>query len=175
VTGTEVGPAGPGRTSPTQRRFTATLTTDHQGRTHVPIPFDPNEVWGRKTRHHVAGVIEGRRFRGVIDGVIDDAGHERVLILGPAWNPEARVSSPRRAEVLIEAEGPQRGGLAPDVAAALDAAPAAGAFFDSLAQFYRKAYLSWVDATKRRPEQRPVRIAEMVRLLADGKKQRPTP
>src|SRR3712207_7886764 len=29
--------------------------------------------------------------------------------------------------------------------------PNAAAFFDSLAQFYRKAYLRWIDATKRRP------------------------
>jgi uncharacterized protein YdeI (YjbR/CyaY-like superfamily) len=62
--------------------------------------------------------------------------------------------------------------LAPDVAAALDASPAAGVFFDSLAQFYRNAFLRWIDATKRRPEQRPVRIAEMVRLLEAGKKER---
>jgi hypothetical protein len=51
--------------------------------------------------------------------------------------------------------------------------PDAGAFFDSLAQFYRRAYLRWVDATKRRPEQRPARIAEMVKLLEAGIKQRP--
>jgi uncharacterized protein YdeI (YjbR/CyaY-like superfamily) len=71
--------------------------------------------------------------------------------------------------------GPRRSELAPDAAAALDASPAAGAFFDSLAQFYRNAYLRWIDATKRRPEQRPVRIAEMIRLLEEGKKQRPQP
>jgi hypothetical protein len=142
---------------------------DGQGRTHVPIPFDPDEVWGRKPRHHVAGEIGGCRFRGVIEG----RGEGHVVVLGPAWNPAARSATRRQVEVVIEAEGPQRGDLAPDVAAALDASPAAAAFFDSLAQFYRKGYLSWIDATKRRPDQRPVRIAEMIRLLEDGKKQRP--
>jgi uncharacterized protein YdeI (YjbR/CyaY-like superfamily) len=53
------------------------------------------------------------------------------------------------------------------------AAPEAGAFFDSLAQFYRNAYLRWIEATKRRPEQRPLRIAEMIHLLEQGKKERP--
>ena len=53
------------------------------------------------------------------------------------------------------------------------AEPAASAFFDGLAQFYRKAYLSWIDATKRRPDQRAARIAEMVELLKAGRKQRP--
>jgi Bacteriocin-protection, YdeI or OmpD-Associated/Aromatic amino acid lyase len=50
--------------------------------------------------------------------------------------------------------------------------PAAAAFFDSLAQFYRRGYLRWIDATRRRPEQRAVRIAEMVELLESGIKQR---
>ena len=51
--------------------------------------------------------------------------------------------------------------------------PAAAAFFDTLAQFYRKAYLRWIDATKRRPDLRAARIAEVVDLLAAGIKQRP--
>ncbi|GAA3383135.1 YdeI/OmpD-associated family protein [Cryptosporangium minutisporangium] len=75
--------------------------------------------------------------------------------------------------VAIELEGPQRGDHAEDVAAALDASPAAAIFFDSLAQFHRRAYLRWIDATKRRPDQRPERIAEMIRLLEAGRKERP--
>ncbi len=55
----------------------------------------------------------------------------------------------------------------------MDGEPSTGAFFDSLAQFYRTAYLRWIDATKRRPEQRAVRIAEMVVLLTAGIKERP--
>jgi len=37
--------------------------------------------------------------------------------------------------------------LAEDIARALAASPAAAAFFDTLAQFYRKAYLRYIDAT----------------------------
>jgi uncharacterized protein YdeI (YjbR/CyaY-like superfamily) len=70
-------------------------------------------------------------------------------------------------------EGPQRGDLADDIAVALAANPAAGAFFDTLAQFYRKAYLRWIDATTRRPDVRAARIAEVVGLLAAGIKERP--
>jgi hypothetical protein len=62
-------------------------------------------------------------------------------------------------------EGPQRDDLGEDIAAALGANPNAGASFDSLAQFYRKAYPRWIDATKRRPDLRAHRIAEMIRLL----------
>ena len=55
----------------------------------------------------------------------------------------------------------------------LAANPAAGAFFDTLAQFYQKAYLRWIDATTRRPDVRAARIAEVVDLLAAGVKERP--
>jgi uncharacterized protein YdeI (YjbR/CyaY-like superfamily) len=75
--------------------------------------------------------------------------------------------------VELEPEGPQRDDLADDIATALAASPAAGAFFDTLAQFYRKAYLRWIDATTRRPDVRAARIAEVVDLLAAGIKERP--
>ena len=80
-------------------------------------------------------------------------------------------------EVAVELapEGPQRGDLADDIATALAANPAAGAFFDTLAQFYRKAYLRWIDLTTRRPELRTARIDEVVGLLAAGVKERPRP
>jgi uncharacterized protein YdeI (YjbR/CyaY-like superfamily) len=80
-------------------------------------------------------------------------------------------------EVAVELapEGPQRGDLADDIAAALAADPAAGAFFDTLAQFYRKAYLRWIDATTRKPDLRAARIAEVTGLLAAGIKERPRP
>jgi hypothetical protein len=45
--------------------------------------------------------------------------------VGPRWD---RL-------VALEPEGPERGDLAPDVAAALEAASEAAAFFDSLARF----------------------------------------
>jgi uncharacterized protein YdeI (YjbR/CyaY-like superfamily) len=67
----------------------------------------------------------------------------------------------------------QRGDLADDICAALAATPEAGAFFDTLAQFYRRAYLRYIDATTRRPDLRAARIAEVVGLLADGIKERP--
>jgi hypothetical protein len=152
------------------QRFVATVTVDRQGRTHVPVPFDPNAVWGAKPRHHVTGSVAGCGLRGVLDRA--DGG--LLLVLGPAWN-RGGLADGATVEVVLAPEGPQRTDLAPDVAAALDASPAAGAFFDSLAQFYRKAYLRWIDATKRRPEQRPARIAEMIRLLEEGTKHRPQP
>jgi hypothetical protein len=150
------------------QRFAATVAVDRQGRTHVPVPFEPDAVWGAKPRHHVTGTVAGCGVRGALEARAGGV----VLILGPAWSRGCGPADGTTVEVVLTPEGPQRGDLAPDVAAALDASPAAGVFFDSLAQFYRNAFLRWIDATKRRPEQRPVRIAEMVRLLEEGKKER---
>lgn len=134
----------------------------------VPVPFDPDAVWVPKPVHHVTGTVNGMGIRAVI---IEHGGH-RGFLLGPAWlrcglEPGAQVT------VVLAPEGPQRADLAEDVAAALQASPAAGVFFDSLARFYRRAYLRWIDATKGRPQTRTQRIAEMVSLLEAGIKQRP--
>jgi len=89
------------------------------------------------------------------------------------WAQDCALSPGMSVEVDIAPEGVQRSELEPDVAAALHANPTAAAFFDTLAQFYTKAYLSWIDSTKRQPHLRADRIDEVVRLLERGIKQRP--
>ena len=74
---------------------------------------------------------------------------------------------------MLAPEGPQREDLADDIQAALGAEPVAGAYFDGLAQFYRQAFRRWINATKRRPDERARRIAEMLDLLLQERKQRP--
>src|SRR5690349_18895528 len=89
------------------------------------------------------------------------------------WLRDTGVTIGAEVTVELAPEGPQRADLADDISAALAANPAAAAFFDTLAQFYRKAYLRWIDATTRRPDLRAARIEEVVELLAAGIKQRP--
>ena len=152
------------------QRFTAVLGDAGRGRLFIPVPFDPDEVWHPKPRHHVTGTLNGRGLRAVIESVDGRRG----FILGAAWVRDCRPAAiGEQVTVELAPEGPQRDGLAEDVAAALTASPEAGAFFDSLAQFYRKAYLRWIDATKRSPDKRAERIAEMVRFLEAGLKERP--
>lgn len=153
----------------TERRFATKVSTGAHGRVFVPVPFDPDQVWGTKPRHHVTGTISGMKVRGVIEVF----GADRGLVLGPAWLRDRGVAPGDRVDVVLSPEGPQRDDLAEDIVAALEANPAAAAFFDALAQFYRRAYLRWVDGTKGRPELRAARIAELVTLLAAGVKQRP--
>jgi hypothetical protein len=151
------------------RRFVVKIARTERGTLLVPVPFDPDRVWGAKTRHHVAGTVNGVRVRAVIEKA--EAGFG--FTLGQKSPASTGIDVGDAVTVEVAPEGPQRGDLADDIAAALAANPDAGAFFDSLAQFYRRAYLRWIDATKRRPEQRAERIAEMITLLKSGVKQRP--
>jgi len=153
----------------TTETFNATVTVDGGGRVVIRVPFDPDRAWGAKARHHVTGSVGGRPVRGAL--VASEDGY--VLLLGPAWRRDCGLEAGREVVVHLGPEGPQRAALPPDVVAALDAEPAAGAFFDSLATYYRTGYLRWIDATRRRPDIRAARIAEMVELLKGRKKERP--
>ncbi len=148
------------------RQFVATVSDGGRGRVLIPVPFDPDVDWGAKTRHPVGGTINGTRVRGVVERHDGEPG----FLVGPAWLRGCHLQPGDQARVSIEPEGPQREDLADDVAAALDASPTAAQFFDSLAQLYRRGYLRWVDATRRRPDLRQQRIAAMVTLLEAGVK-----
>jgi Bacteriocin-protection, YdeI or OmpD-Associated len=160
------------------QHFGGRVTADTSGRAVIAVPFDPDETWGAKAFHPVGGHIQpaaGTDCNRYLRGRITPDGDRWVFTLNPVWMRDAGVAVGDEVIVELEPEGPQRADLADDIASALDASPAAAAFFDTLAQFYRKAYLRWIDATKRRPDVRAARIAEVVDLLAAGIKERPRP
>ncbi|HEX5051717.1 MAG TPA: YdeI/OmpD-associated family protein, partial [Planctomycetota bacterium] len=149
--------------------FDAVIGPSERGSAFVTLPFDPDEVWGKKSVHHVSGRIGPCETRGPL---VRKSG-AFALKLGPAWLRDRPVRPGQKVRVVLWPEGPQRGELDADIAAALDAAPKAAAFFDGLAQFYRRGYLTWIDATKRRPDERMRRIREVIRFLRAGMKERP--
>ena len=151
------------------QRFGARVAAGPRDSAVIAIPFDPDRVWGAKADHPVGGTINGRKVRGRVA----PADRGWAFTLTPIWLRDAGVADGDDVLVELAPEGPQRADLADDIAAALDASPAAAVFFDTLAQFYRKAYLRWIDATTRQPDLRAARIAEVVDLLAAGIKQRP--
>jgi hypothetical protein len=151
------------------QRFDAVVAAGPGGRALIVVPFDPDEVWGAKAVHHVNGTVNGWRVRVTL--APGDRGWG--FSYGPARALELGLKPGDTATVELTPEGPQRADLAEDIAAALAANPAAGAFFDTLAQFYRKGYLRYIDATTRRPDLRATRITEVVDLLAAGVKERP--
>jgi hypothetical protein len=150
----------------TTQRFKTTIAKSGS-RTFVPIPFNPNEVWGVKQRHHITGAVNGCKVRGSLGS----DGTQYFLPIGAAWRRDNFLDAGSEVEVVLSPEGPQSEGLSPDVAAELDLEPGAKAFFESLATFYRNTYIKWIESAKR-PETRSARIKEMVELLKAGKKQK---
>ena len=153
----------------TAQSFQAILEGAEKGRVYVVLPFDPEKVWGLRARHHVTGTINGLRVRGALEQF--SKGY--FLPLGPAYRRGAGLQLGDQVTVVLMSEGPQSEALAADIATALAAEPNAARFFDGLATFYRKNYLRWIDATKRSPDLRVQRIAELIELMKVGKKERP--
>ena len=133
-------------------------------KTYVPVPFDPNEAWGWKVRHYVKGTVSGRAIRGLLRS----EGDGYALPLGAAWLRDNHIPTSETIVVVLEPDGPQSEALAGDITQALNASPEAETFFQSVAPFYRKNFLRWIDQAKR-PETRAARIAEMVTMLEAGK------
>jgi bacteriocin resistance YdeI/OmpD-like protein/uncharacterized protein DUF1905 len=146
------------------QRFNTTLVKSGTGAYFV-IPFDPDEVWGAKERHYVAGTINGHRFRGCIEADRTPCIHS----IGAAWLRDNDVGDGANVEVIMAPEGHQVETVSPDIGDALKAEPEARAFFESVAPFYRNNYIRWIESAKR-PETRSTRIAEMVKSLKAGEK-----
>ena len=64
------------------------VTADSRRRVLVPVPFDPDEVWGRKPTHHVAGTVNGMGVRAVVEPLDDGRG----ILLGPAWRRDYGIA-----------------------------------------------------------------------------------
>ena len=148
------------------QRFKATIVTSGT-KTYVVVPFEPGEVWGVRDRYYVTGSIDGYKIRGCLA----PEGAQYILSLGAAWRRDNAVDMSGDVEVVLSADGPRSDTMAPDIAGALETEPLAEMFFASLAPFYRKNFLRWIESAKR-PETRAARIKEMMSLLRAGKRQR---
>lgn len=149
-----------------EQRFDAVVQKEG-GFTFVSIPFSPREVWGAKPRYHVAGTINGRAVRGCLGAL----GQEYFLRLGAAWLRDNSIQAGGSVQVRLAPEGPQEDNLAVDNAAALSQDKTAKALFEGLPTFYRKNYVRWIESAKRE-ETRAKRIAQMMGLLLEGKRER---
>ena len=144
-----------------------TIIKKSGGRTLIEIPFNPNDVWGEKSRHYISGAINGCRVRGALG--LD--GSHYFLSLGAVWCHDNGLDAGAKVDVTLSPEGPQAENMSADIAKALESHPQAQTFFESLATFYRNNYIKWIESAKR-PETRSKRIDEMIELLTAGQKEK---
>ena len=143
-----------------KKSFKAVVAEGKNGAAHIALPFDPDEVWGKQPRHRLSGTIDGQK--SALHPGSRRSGPEAHAQCGGAT---AASRSARKSAWCCGRRDRSKSDLAPDFLAALKAEPKALAFFTDLAQFYRKAYLRWIDATKKKPDERVRRIRETVKLL----------
>jgi len=146
-------------------QFTGTITV-RSGSACIVLPFDPDEKWGARTRHHISGSVGGHDYRGEVRREGDAA----LLRLGPAWLRDTGVAAGEEVEVAVGPEGPQTANMDPDVVAAFQGEDDARAFFEALPTFYRNNLVRWIGEA-RRPATRAARIAQTVALLRAGRRQ----
>lgn len=144
-----------------KKRFRAEVQTGGRGRVFVEIPFDVNDVWGRKRRHYVQGKVAGVDYQGSLGS----RQGTHFLLLNKAFREQSGVAPGDTVTVTLE---PASGEIVPampaDLAKALARKRRARSFFESLSPFYRKQYVGWIESAKK-PETRSSRVAKTVELL----------
>ncbi|NLI00555.1 MAG: DUF1905 domain-containing protein [Chthonomonadales bacterium] len=151
-----------------EHSFRATVTAV-KGRAFIVLPFDPDDVWGKRTRHDLTGSVAGHDYRGKVERT----DHGAVLALGPTWRKDNGVAVGDEVEVVLRPEGPQVTAMAADLATAFEADPEAREIFEGMSTFCRKNYLRWIEDAKR-PETRARRISEMMQMLRNDSQKRGT-
>lgn len=148
----------------TKKSFKAVLRAD-AGKVYLDIPFDPNEAWGKKARHHVEGSLDGKPFAGSLGA----RGGRVFMPLAKELRAKLGVDAGDRVEVVLSAGEPKAAALPEELEAALGRSRPARTFFEGLSPFGRGEWIKWVGGAKL-AETRQARAKQAVIGLAAGKK-----
>jgi len=150
-----------------KHQFLATIKEGDAGGAYVTIPFDVEQVFGKK-RVKIKATIEGEPYRGTL--VRMGSPNHMLLILKGI---RERIGKTIGDEVYIELEEDldlRKVEIPSDLLQAMQAAPQAQAFFNQLSYTHQKEYVQWVTEAKR-PGTRLERIRRTVELLTKGKRE----
>lgn len=145
--------------------FRATILQTGKAACGIPIPDEVVEGLGAGRRAPVTMTINGHTYRSslaTIEGraMVGISAENRALA-GVAGGAEVDV------DIQVDAR-PREIAVPPDLAAALDAAPAARHFFDGLTYSVKQWHVLSVDGA-RTAETRQRRIEKSVAMLAEGR------
>lgn len=136
----------------------------------VDVPFGLKETYGKGNLVPIVATFDDTvRYRGILAMM---GGASPMLLLRSDVRGELGVQVGDRVHVRLELDtAPQVVELPGDVAALVDANPAAAATWESLSPSRRKEYVQWIEEAKR-PETRQRRVEETVAKLSRGEKLR---
>jgi hypothetical protein len=147
-------------------RFRTTLSLENRNATGIHVPSEAVETLGGGRRPAVVATVNGYTYRGTI------MGYDPADPLMP-FSSEHRAASGIRAgdEIEVELEldtRPREVEVPEDLAAALEADPAAKTFFDGLSYTNKRIHTLSAEGAKT-PETRARRIEKSIALLREGK------
>lgn len=151
-----------------KHKFRATIENAEQGGAFVTIPFDVEQVFGKK-RVKVKATIGGEPYRGSLvrmGGACHVLGVRKEIRekIGKTFGDEIEI-------VLEEDTAPREVTVPQDMRQALAGNPEAEAFFKQLSYTHQKEYVRWIEEAKR-DQTRQRRIGRAIELLKQGMKGR---
>jgi hypothetical protein len=149
------------------QHFTATIENAGGGGAYVRIPFDVEEVFGKK-RVPVNASIDGQPYRGTLVRMGEPY---HILIILKTIRQKIGKDFGDQVEITLEEDTqPRVVSIPPDLQEALDRDPAARKAFQKLAYSHQKEHVNAILDAKR-PETRLRRIAKTIEMLSEKKKE----
>ncbi len=146
-------------------QFRAVIENAGGGGAYVIVPFDVEKTFGKK-RVEVKATIEGEPYRGTI--VRYGSPHHMLVVLKEI---REKIGKSFGDEVTIELEEdlePRQVEIPVDLQQALQANPAALAFYNRLSYSHQREYVRWV-AEAKREQTRQARIQRTIEMLLQSK------
>ena len=141
--------------------FDAVIDAGDGGGAFVKIPFDVNEVFGKK-RVQVSATFDGEPYRGLLVRM-GEPWH--ILIILKSIREKIGKSVGDQVHVTVEADDvPRTIEVPPALTAAFAQEPDALAFFESLAFSHRREYVRWINEAKQE-KTRLTRVAKTIEKL----------
>ncbi len=145
--------------------FHAVIEPGDSGGAFVTIPFDVEKTFGQK-RVKIKAMIDGEPYRGTL--VRMGTPHHMLLVLKEI---RQKIGKSIGDEVTVELEEDlelRQVTVPADLQRALQAEPAAQAFFNQLSFTHQREYVRWIEEAKRE-ETRQSRVQRTVEMLLKGK------
>ena len=148
------------------RKFTALIEDAGKGGAYITIPFDVEQVFGKK-RVMVKALLGGEPYKGSLVRV---GGTDHILGVRKDIREKIGKTIGDEIEVVLEEDTEPRLVTIPqDLKRALENEPAAQANFAKLSYTHQKEYVQWIESAKRE-QTRQKRIEETIQGLREGKK-----
>jgi hypothetical protein len=146
---------------PEKQTFTAVIENAGGGGAFVRIPFDVEQVFGKK-RVKVKATIEGEPYRGLLVRMGEP--YHLLIVLKEIREKIGKTFGDEVAVTLEEDVEPRLVAVPPDFRRALDQDPAANAAFQKMSYSHRREYVRAITEAKRE-ETRRTRIVKLLAML----------